>query len=113
MTDSIWREGLFESFDRLIELEVCGKKIQVPENNKILRCFQYFKTDTISVGEYCWNGDCVNCQIWYEAGDGEVKGALACKMYVEEGLVISNLSEHLKEDLEVELAAKLNRRLRD
>jgi hypothetical protein len=97
--DSEWREGLFESFDRLVEIEVCGNKMQVPENNKILRCFQYIKTDNISVGEYCWNGDCVNCQVWYQSDEGEIKGALACKMYVQEGLVITGLSEHLKEDL--------------
>jgi hypothetical protein len=99
VSDSEWREGLFESFDRLVEIEVCGNTMQVPESNKILRCFQYIKTDNISVGEYCWNGDCVNCQIWYQADDGETKGALACKMYVEEGLVITGLSDHLKEDL--------------
>jgi hypothetical protein len=99
VSDSEWREGLFESFDRLVEIEVCGNKMQVPENNKILRCFQYIKTDNISVGEYCWNGDCVNCQIWYQSDEGETKGALACKMYVQKGLVITDLSEHLKGDL--------------
>ncbi len=99
MIKSEWREGLFENFDNLVEIDVCGKRFQVPENNKILRCFQYIETDTISVGEYCWNGDCVNCQIWYIGEDDQVKGALACKMYVQEGLVITNLSESLKEDL--------------
>jgi hypothetical protein len=99
VNESQWREGLFESFDKLVEIEVCGQNTLVPENNKILRCFQYLKTDSISVGEYCWNGDCVNCQIWYQAEDGEIKGALACRMYVQNGLVITNLSEHLKEDL--------------
>ncbi|MBI3651359.1 MAG: hypothetical protein HY231_10105 [Acidobacteria bacterium] len=99
MDDLQWREGLFESFDKLVEIEVCKQKSLVPENNKILRGFQYLKTDTISVGDYCWNGDCVNCQIWYEADAGEIKGALACKMYVREGLVISALSAELQEDL--------------
>ncbi len=112
MTDLLWREGLFESFDKLVEIEVCSKKTQVPENNKILRCFQYIKTDTISVGEYCWNGDCVNCQIWYLADDGELKGALACKMYVQEGLVITSVSENLKEDLWDEQSDRLKDELK-
>lgn len=99
MSDLEWREGLFESFDKLVEIEVCKSKMRVPENNKILRCFQYIKTDNISIGEYCWNGDCVNCQIWYQTDDGEIKGALACKMYVQEGLVITNVSDYLKDDL--------------
>jgi hypothetical protein len=41
----------------------------------------------------------VNCQIWYQAEGGEIKGALACRMYVKEGLVITNVSESLKGDL--------------
>jgi hypothetical protein len=95
-----WREGLFEPFDRLIEIEICKRQAQVPENNKLLRCFQYLKTETISLGEYCWNGDCVNCQIWYTDEDGESRGALACRMYVKEGMVITKVSECLQEDLQ-------------
>ena len=97
--DLEWREGLFEPFDRLVEIEICRQKAKVPENNKLLRCFQFLKTETISVGEYCWNGDCVNCQIWYEADSGEIKGALACRMYVQEGLVITKVSDSLRGDL--------------
>ena len=99
MEDVEWREGLFEVFDRLVEIEICNQEAKVPENNKLLRCFQFLKTETISIGEYCWNGDCVNCQIWYQAEGGEIKGALACRMYVKEGLVITNVSESLKGDL--------------
>lgn len=100
VSESAWREGLFENFDKLVEIEVCGNKMRVPEHNKILRGFQYVKTDNISVGEYCWNGDCVHCQIWYQAEVGDIKGALACRMYVEEGLVIIGLSDYLKADLD-------------
>ena len=99
MSEEYWREGLFESFDRLIEIEYCNCKAQVPEKNRLLRCFQYFKTETISVGNYCWNGDCVHCQIWYRTENGETKSALACRMYVKEGLVITDLSENLRDDL--------------
>jgi hypothetical protein len=99
VSDSEWREGLFESFEKLVDIEVCGKQLRVPENNKILRCFQYVRSENISLGEYCWNGDCIHCQIWYRAGEGDIKGALACRMYVEDGLEIIGLSDHLKEDL--------------
>jgi len=99
---SDWREGLFESFEALIDLEICRKSVQVPENNKLLRCFQFIKMDTVSVGDYCWNGDCTNCQIWYESESGVTKAALACKMYVRRGLVITRLSPQLQDDLEGE-----------
>ena len=93
-----WREGLFESFDALVDIEICRKPVQVPENNKLLRCFQFINMDTVSIGDYCWNGDCTNCQIWYES-EGGTKSALACKMYVRPGLVITRLSEQLQDDL--------------
>ena len=99
MDEREWRDGLFELFEKLVEIEICNHKAQVPENNRLLRCFQYIKTDTISIGDYCWNGDCVNCQIWYKAEDGELKSALACKMYVKSGLIITELSANLRADL--------------
>jgi hypothetical protein len=99
VNDSDWREGLFERFEELVEIEICCNRARVPEKNKLLRCFQYIKTETISFGDYCWNGDCVNCQIWYEAENGEIKSALACRLYVRPGMVITNLSATLKSDL--------------
>ena len=99
MNESPWRDGLFESFSDLVEIEVCAHSVQVPENNKLLRCFQFLKMETVSVGDYCWNGDCVNCQVWYQSDEGEIKSALACRMYVRPGLVITELSGHLQSDL--------------
>lgn len=93
------REGLFESFDDLVEIEVCRSKAMVPENNRLLRCFQYIKMDTVSSGDYCWNGECTNCQIWYRADDGEIKSALACRLYVKPGMIITGLSACLNTDL--------------
>ena len=93
------REGLFESFDELVEIEVCRNHAKVPENNKLLRCFQYLKMDSVSVGDYCWNGECTNCHIWYETENGEVKSALACRLYVWRGMVITALSDALATDL--------------
>jgi hypothetical protein len=100
VSQSAWREGLFESFDDLVEIEICNQNARVPENNKLLRCFQYLKMDAVSVGDYCWNGDCINCQVWYRADDGEVKSALACRLYVRPGMVITGLSSCLKNDLD-------------
>jgi len=96
---SIWREGLFETFDDLVEIEICRQPAMVPENNKLLRCFQFIQMETVSVGDYCWNGDCTKCQIWYETEGGEIKSALACKMYVRPGLIITDLSSNLRTDL--------------
>ena len=90
--NSDWRDGLFEPFETLIDIEVCLTSVRVPDNNKLLRCFQFIRMETVSIGDYCWNGDCTNCQVWYEVEEGNLRSALACKMYVRPGLVITHLS---------------------
>ena len=39
---------IFEPYDRLIEVTICGEKKLVPENNSILRCLQYLDMERIS-----------------------------------------------------------------
>lgn len=99
MSESIWREGLFENFERLVEIEICDSRASVPENNKLLRCFQFIRADAVSLGDYCWNGDCTNCQVWYKAANGDTKSGLACRIYVQDGMVITAMSASLKADL--------------
>jgi hypothetical protein len=99
VTKSFWREGLFEEFKDLIEIEICSTRARVPENNKLLRCFQFIKMDTVSVGDYCWNGDCTNCLVSYTSDKGDTKTGLACRLYVRPGMVITGLSANLKNDL--------------
>jgi NADH dehydrogenase/NADH:ubiquinone oxidoreductase subunit G len=85
---------IFEPFEKLIEIEILGKKASVPENNTLLRCFQYLALESISMGEFCWNGDCANCQVWLEAPGGE-KPALACRTRVENGMKIVRMSKEI------------------
>ena len=92
-------QDIFEPFDRLIEIEISGKTASVPENNNLLRCFQYLALEAISMGEFCWNGDCANCQFWYHE-EGETaeqdKTALACRFDVRPGMVITRLAPHIR-----------------
>jgi hypothetical protein len=87
---------LFEPYERLIEIEVLGRRVSVPENNRLLRCFQFLSLRTISYGDFCWNGDCTNCQFWYrESGDAEdapERTALSCRFRVREGLNVTRLN---------------------
>ncbi len=43
---------IFEPFDKLLEIEICGEIKKVPENNTLLRCFQYLSVETISYGDF-------------------------------------------------------------
>jgi len=90
---------IFEPFEKLVEIEICGAKREVPENNTLLRCFQYLSMETISYGDFCWNGDCANCLVsFYEAGETRphARSALACRTTVCEGMVITKTSLYLR-----------------
>ena len=85
-------KDIFVPFDRLIEIEIDGEKKMVPENNSLLRCFQYLAIETVSRGDFCWNGDCLNCQAWIEK-NGKEKGVVSCRTKVEEGMKIIRVHE--------------------
>ena len=99
-TDEITLDpDLFAPYERLVEIEVLDRRVEVPERNSLLRGFQYLSVQTISYGDFCWNGDCTNCQFWYKDGDPaacEDKTALACRFRVREGLVITRLNDCVK-----------------
>jgi hypothetical protein len=90
---------LLDPYEKLITIEILGKQVQVPEKNRLLRCFQYLSINSISYGDFCWNGECTNCQIWYhESGetDASDKPILSCRSEVSEGMVITRLSQFIK-----------------
>ena len=84
-------KDIFEPFEKLVKIEICGEIREVPENNSLLRCFQFLSMQTISYGDFCWNGDCLNCQVWLKNGDKE-KAVLSCRTKVEEGMKIIKLN---------------------
>jgi hypothetical protein len=90
---------LLDPYERLISIEIVGKRADVPEKNRLLRCFQYLSLKTISYGDFCWNGECTNCQVWYHMqGQAEDldRPALACRLEVLEGMVITKLSHFIE-----------------
>ena len=92
-------KDIFEPFEKLVEIEIGGEIRRVPENNSLLRCFQYLSLETISFGDFCWNGDCLNCQVWIKNGDKE-KAVISCRTKVQEGMEIVRLSKEV--DLKAE-----------
>jgi NADH dehydrogenase/NADH:ubiquinone oxidoreductase subunit G len=88
-------KDIFEPYEKLVEIEICGETREVPENNSLLRCFQFLSLETISYGDFCWNGDCLNCQVWLENGDKE-KAVLSCRTKVEKGMKIVRIHTEVK-----------------
>ena len=85
---------IFEPYERLIEISICGEKREVPENNTILRCLQYLEMEAISYGDFCWNGECLNCQVWINNNDKE-KALIACRAVATENMEIVRLSDDI------------------
>lgn len=90
---------LLDPYERLVTIEILGRRLDVPEKNRLLRCFQYLSLRTISYGDFCWNGECTNCQIWYHLdgqGESEDRPGLACRMEVTEEMVITKLNSFIQ-----------------
>lgn len=90
---------LLDPYERLVTIQVLGKEVLVPEKNRLLRCFQYLSINTISYGDFCWNGECTNCQVWYHV-EGQTqandKPALSCRLEVIEGMRVTTLSRFIE-----------------
>ncbi len=86
---------IFEPYEKLIEIEILGTKYMVPENNSLLRCFQFLAMENISYGDFCWNGECLNCQVWIQNGEKE-KAVIACRTNATEGMQIMRLAEGIE-----------------
>ncbi len=85
---------MFEPYDKLLAITIEGRVEYVPENNSLLRCLQFLDVEGISDAELCWNGDCLDCQVWIKNGDTE-KAVIACRTTVREGIEITRLSESI------------------
>lgn len=87
---------LFRPYERLVEITVLGKKFQVPENNSVLRCFQFISPETIPYGRFCWNQECQYCRIKCKLPDDDKPtDMLSCKFLVVAGMEITELAQEL------------------
>jgi 2Fe-2S iron-sulfur cluster binding domain len=85
-------DDIFVPYEKLISIEIMGEMRSVPENNTLLRCFQYLAMESISYGDFCWNGECLNCQVWLQNGDKQ-KAVMACRTIVAENMKIVRMAE--------------------
>ncbi|MBI3895230.1 MAG: hypothetical protein HY313_04810 [Acidobacteria bacterium] len=100
MEESRFAIPLYRPYQKLVQITILGKPFSVPENNLLLRCFQFLCPDTIPYGRYCWNEECQYCRVSVTKPDGKkVPQALSCKLMVEEGLQVHELAEELQRNL--------------
>jgi hypothetical protein len=87
---------LYRPYEKLIEITVRGRKFRIPENQLLLRAFQYLCPDTIPYGRYCWNEECQYCRVVIKKpGAEKTSQALSCKLVAEEGLEVQELADEL------------------
>jgi hypothetical protein len=100
---------MFRPFSRLVKIAILGKEFEVPENNSLLRCFQYLAIETVSCGRFCWNEDCQYCRVSFDLGEGsKTRTALSCKLIVQAGMRIKEVTTELKYCLRTLNLAELN-----
>ena len=102
--------GLYAPYERLIKITVLGKTAEVPENNILLRGFQFVNPNTIPYGRFCWNEECQYCRVVVVGMDGRPRTVLSCKVLVREGMEIlwveQELVLHLKNALNLEMSGE-------
>jgi len=88
---------LFRPFTRLVKITILGREFEVPENNPLLRCFQYLAPEAISYGRFCWNEECQYCRISFDLGDGTAsRSAISCKLMVQNGMRINDVTSEIR-----------------
>jgi hypothetical protein len=87
---------LFRPYSRLIKIKVKEKELEVPENNMLLRGFQFLAPENVAYGRFCWNEECQFCRVTYDLGEGTKKHiALSCKLMVKENMRITEVASEI------------------
>ena len=89
--------GVYEPYDKLVNIRVMGHPVQVPEKNRLLRGFQYACPDSVPYGRFCWNNECGNCELSYRLEEGaEERVGRGCQLVAVEGMEVTKISIFLK-----------------
>jgi len=87
---------LFRPYQRLIKITVLGKELEIPENNMLLRGFQFLAPENVAYGRFCWNEECQYCRVTYDTGDDTKEHtALSCKLLVKEDMRVTNIASEI------------------
>jgi hypothetical protein len=93
-------EGVLEPWSRKIEIEIEGTRFLVPENQDLIRIYQYLGLAGALhfwSGHYCWNATCNNCICTFtDPASGETVTRRACQTRVAEGLSVVKLPKDMR-----------------
>src|SRR3954464_12264510 len=87
---------LFHPYSKLVKIKVMGKDLEIPENNMLLRGFQFLAPENVAYGRFCWNEECQYCRVTFDLGDGTPsRVALSCKLMVKEGMRVTEIANEI------------------
>jgi len=88
---------LFRPYEKLIKITVMGRELEIPENNMLLRGFQFLAPENIAYGRFCWNEECQYCRVTYDTGEGTKEHqALSCKLMVKPGMRVTKVAAEIR-----------------
>ena len=88
---------LFRPYEKLVKIKVMGKDLEVPENNMLLRGFQFLAPENIAYGRFCWNEECQYCRVSYDTGEGTKEHqALSCKLMVKPEMRVTKIASEIR-----------------
>ena len=74
-----------------------GRPVDVPENNTLLRGFQFLCPDSVPSGRFCWNNECGHCELSFRLPDQtEVQTVRGCQFRVREGMQVTAITVYLR-----------------
>lgn len=96
--------NLFPPLARMIKVSVLGKEFEVPEKSTILRDLQFLFPWEISLGDFCWNNECGNCEVIFKTdGDGVLRRTRCCQYEICDGMRIVEVSKELHRCIKAKL----------
>jgi hypothetical protein len=87
---------LFRPYEKLVKIAVKDREVEIPENNMLLRGFQFLAPENVAYGRFCWNEECQYCRVTYDMGVNTPSHvALSCKLMVKEGMRVTEVAQEI------------------
>jgi hypothetical protein len=96
---------LFAASPILLRVTVLGREMQMPENETILRGFQYASPEMVAFERFCWNGDCDKCTVTVRR-DAVECSIRTCQTDVWDGMQVTSASPEIQRLLSADFIFK-------
>lgn len=83
---------VLDSETEKLEISLLGRKVLVPAGDLLLRSFVFLYGNRISMGRFCWNNECGNCEVRVLlAGETREHTIRTCQYEARPGMKITSV----------------------